>query len=601
MMGLISRLEKAKSPSRETRQYAAAKFSRLTASWNPTTSSADTELVSSLHALRNRSRQLIRDNSYAKRAKTIVINNVVGSGINMEPQVRNRQGNLVTPVNDAIEEAWCEWSRPENCHTGGKLSFADLERQTMGQIFEAGEVLIRKWYRPFGPMGFPFALELIEAERLADEFSKPAVATDMALYRMGVERDQFGRPVAFWLRQFHPGELRFPAGLEPNIYFRVPAPEMFHLYVCDRWPQTRGEPWLHCAARRLNDMDGYAEAEIVRARGVASIMGVITTPDEGPNDNPDPAGQPQFALEPGAVERLAPGETFEIQSANVPSANMDPFMRLMLREVAAGAGASYESLSRDYSQSNYSSSRLALLDDRDIWRVLQQFFIRTFREPLHREWLQQGVMSRALSAIDLADYGNSPSKYEAVSFKPRGWSWVDPTKEVDAYIKARRAGLMSVSQIVALTGGGVDLEDTWAEIAAETQDAKDKGLIFTTDPSQILEKSESDATAVAPPPAGGEPPAIDGEGDRKADQQLEIADGIVKALAHLIDGQRELSRRVDSLPAPVVNIAPQPVYVDTPDVKVNVTLPDSRKRELEIVERDEDGRATKVIERRAAA
>ena len=49
---------------------------------------------------------------------------------------------------------------------------------------------------------------------------------------------------------------------------------------------------------------------------------------------------------------------------------------LLWLALAAGCGPSYESLSRDYSQSNYSSSRLSLLDDRDLWRVLQQWWLR---------------------------------------------------------------------------------------------------------------------------------------------------------------------------------------------------------------------------------
>ena len=53
-------------------------------------------------------------------------------------------------------------------------------------------------------------------------------------------------------------------------------------------------------------------------------------------------------------------------------------MRFMLREIAAGTGVSYESLSRDYSQSNYSSSRLALIDDRDLWRVFQTLVYSKF-------------------------------------------------------------------------------------------------------------------------------------------------------------------------------------------------------------------------------
>ncbi|MGH7605421.1 MAG: phage portal protein [Gemmatimonadaceae bacterium] len=570
--------------------YAGAMQSRLTANWQAQTASSDSELWSSMTLLRNRSRQLIRDNSYAKRAKIIVVNNVIGSGISMEPKVKNQRGTLMSAVNDDIESAWGDWSRAENCHTGGKLHFCDLERQSFGQIFEAGEIMIRKHYQPFGSSKVPLALELIESERIADDVLTP-VAGVSQFYRLGVERDEFGRPVAFWLRKYHPGEIRY-AGADPNLLFRLPAEQAFHLYVVDRWPQTRGEPWLHAAMRRLNDMDGYAEAEITAARAAACYMGIIETPDEqGMADGPpQEGGVPEFELAPGAVPRLAPGEKFNDFSPNRPNSQMDPFMRLMLREVAAGVGPSYESLSRDYSQSNYSSSRLALLDDRDLWRVFQQFFVRSFREPLHREWLRQAVYAKAISSISTADYVAQPAKFEAVSFKPRGWSWIDPTKEVDAYKQARRAGFISTSQIVALTGGGADLDETWDEIAAENESAQEKGIVVTTDPGKILESCETDATAAVPDPNAGNQ-QLSAEAQAYSDRAIELVGAV-----------RDLASVTAAVKPPVVNISPQPVVVNTPNVNVDVApaqvhleMPQrSEVDQAEVMERD-GSRLAKVV------
>jgi capsid protein len=117
------------------RMYANAKSSRLTNGWNAPDNSADSELISSLRVLRGRSRALVRDAPYAKRAKVVVVNNVIGTGIGMQAQVKNRNGKLIVEVNAAIEAAWHEWCEAENCHTGGRLHFADLERQLMGQVF----------------------------------------------------------------------------------------------------------------------------------------------------------------------------------------------------------------------------------------------------------------------------------------------------------------------------------------------------------------------------------------------------------------------------------------------------------------------------------
>jgi lambda family phage portal protein len=498
-MGIIDRLDR-RLPEKKTsvRMYAGAKQSRLTAGWSQTNSSADSELVSSLTTLRSRSRALVRDAAFAKRAKVIVQNNVVGSGIGMQAQVRTSRGDLSKRVNDAIESTWNTWARADNCHTGGIMHFADLERAALGQVFEAGEVLIRKHYGRFGNSSVPLALELIEAERLADEYHVPGPTAEGAAVRMGVETDKFHRPIAYWLRDGHPGEGRWVDGTSQRLE-RVPAEQIIHLRIVDRWPQTRGEPWMHAALRKLNDLDGYSEAEIIAARAAASYMGFIESPEEYGHETEN--GGREVTLEPGIVERLSTGEKFTGFAPNRPNSGADPFLRYMLREIAAGIGVSYESLSRDYSQSNYSSSRLALIDDRDLWRMLQLWFIRSLREPLHREWMQMAVLSRATGVIGIEEYSNDPTKFEAVRFKPRGWSWIDPTKEVEAYKQAVRCGFTTVSDVIALTGAGRDIEDVLDERRTELDLMEEQELTFDTDP----QADPAPGAATAPPAPEPEP------------------------------------------------------------------------------------------------
>lgn len=461
------------------RQYANARVSRLNSDWRTITSSADSELWTSLRVLRDRSRSLVRDSNYAKRAKAIVVNNVIGTGIGLQAQVKTTRGGLNQSINDSIEAAFREWSRARYCHTGGVLHLSDLERAAVGQIFEAGEVFFRKHYRSFGGSRIPFALELIESERIAEEYQSVSPPPDGGTVRLGIEVDRYDRPIAYWIRERHPGELRSVPGSSTRIE-RVPADQIIHLYVCDRWPQARGVPWLHTAIERLRDSDGYCEAEIVAARAAACYMGFIKSPEDPVGTTEDAHGNVVRELQAGLIEELGPGEDFIPHSPNRPNTAMEAFMRALLREIAAGVGVSYESLSRDYSQSNYSSSRLALLDDRELWRVLQGWFIRTFREELHREWLQQAVYARAIQGVSVESYVAAQSKFEQVRFKPRGWGWIDPTKEVEAYEKAVRCGFTTVADVIAATAGGQDIEDVLEGRRLELDMMAAKDLTFDT-------------------------------------------------------------------------------------------------------------------------
>lgn len=485
------------------RAYANARSGPTTAGFGGSSTSADAELAMSLTTLRSRSRQMIRDSAYAKRARLLVVNNVVGSGVGLQAQVMTSRGALAVAVNDGIEDAWDEWCEGRNCHTGGALHFSDLERAAMAQVFDAGEAFVRVHFAAFGASQVPLGLELVEAERLAHELVDAAPAAASAEVRMGVEVDGFQRALAYWIRQRHPGDLR--SANAGDLFERVPAAQVFHLRIIDRWPQTRGEPWMHSTARKLDDMNEFSGLEVQAARASAATFATIESEDDSPLSlDDDDDGQPVMSIDPLTVHRLAPNEKLAYHNPQRPNSALDPFMRYMLREVAAGTGPSYESLSRDYSQSNYSSSRLALLDDRDLWRVLQMWWVRSFRQPLHRLWLQQAVLARAVPAIPVSAYLVDPRKYQAVRFKPRGWTWVDPTKEVAAYKEAIKAGMTTLTDVIAQTAGGLDIEDVIKTAKRERELLAEAGIKVDTEvqtPAPASQPAAHAATQASADPA----------------------------------------------------------------------------------------------------
>jgi lambda family phage portal protein len=481
------------------RMYAGAKNGRLM--FSAPTGSANSEIYTSLTTLRARSRALCRDVVYAKRARTVVVNNVIGQGMGMQAQVSNNRKRLMGEVNDPIESAWEQWCKADTCHTGGGLHFGDLERAVMGEVFEAGEVLIRLHRTTFGDSRIPLALELVEAERLADDYEiKPPAGASVT---MGVEHDDFGRPLAYYIHRLHPREMQLTPGRKQDEILRVPAADIIHLKITERWPQTRGVPWLHAAITRLNQLGEFEEAAVIAARIGASKVGFFENPDGDMSALADGEQNGTFTaqVEAGEFTALPPGYKFTSWDPNYPNEVFDPFTRSILRGIAAGVGVSYESLSRDYSQSNYSSSRLALLDDRDLWRTVQAWWIRAFREPLHAQWLQAAVLARA-APIDLMAYANDRARFEAVKFKPRGWSWVDPTKEVAAYKEAEKAGYITKSSVIAMTGGGTDLEDVIRERRRELDMLEEADLETDTTHAEV-----APSTASAPP--NHEPPPDD--------------------------------------------------------------------------------------------
>lgn len=507
------------------RMYANARGSRFNTGLGAGgSSSADAELSSSLTQLRAASRQMVRDAPYAKRARAIVVNNVIGPGIGMQAQVKTTRDGLNKRVNTDIEEQWCEWARAENCHTGGAVHFNDLERMAMGQVFDTGECFIRVHLSAFGESKVRLALELVEAERLADNIAPPGPALAGADIRQGVEVDKFGRALAYWVRTRHPGDIHGFPGQTIDQFERVDASEMFHLRIVDRWPQTRGEPWMHTAIRKLDSMEQYSTSELRAAQADATTFGSVKTTavDGGPlatnkQEQVEDGAKPEMHIEDGVIIDLEPGEELNYHTPTRPNTGIDQFLRYMLREVAAGIGVSYESLSRDYSQTTFSSGRLAILDDRDTWRVLQQWWLRSFRVRLHRLWLQQAVLGGVIASVPIDQYMTGREKFEAVKFKCRGWSWIDPTKEVAAYKEAEKAGYISAEDIIAQTANGLDIEDVVDAIVRSRELYEAADIVRDTDVA-------ANNAAAAGKSAEGAAPAADPGEDAPPDPQDEPAD-----------------------------------------------------------------------------
>jgi len=500
-MNPLQMIPRAGAAQTGKRQYNGAGFGRLLSDWVASSTSADAESRMAIRTLRNRVREMGRNNDHVANALRAIQNNIIGQGVTLQAQVKRGRGpgagKLDAAANDAIEKEFALWKRKDSCHTAGVLSFFEIERLMARSTPESGEIFVRMIRQRMGRSKVPFSLEVIEADLLDENYNGEYEGRQI---RMGVEVNKWFRPVAYWFFTQHPGDIQF--GSQGNLEqrrIRIPAEEIIHLFQTDRPGQTRGIPWFASALTRLRHMSGYEEATVIAARSSACQMGFIETPDPEYEGDSVMDGERVSQFEPGRITTLSPGEKFTAFNPTQPSGLLDPFMRYMLRGVAAGVGVSYETLSKDYSQSNYSSSRLALLDDRDTWRTLQQWMIENFHQRVYEAWLEMAVMSNTLT---LPGYEVDPRRYEDVRWIPRGWNWIDPAREIAAYKTAVRSGFMTLTDVVSQNGG--DIDELFHTRARELEMCDELDLIFDTDPEMTTEQGQAQPPPVAdaPDPAG---------------------------------------------------------------------------------------------------
>jgi lambda family phage portal protein len=457
------------------RTYAGAQSSRLNFNWIASGTSADSEILSSRAKLTQRTRQLCRDNVYVRQAQRSICLNVVGNGTRMQAQVRKqRGGKLDKKINDHIEMEWKKWGRYDSCSANGRECLADIERIIVKQLFEAGEVFVRVIRKPFGRSTVPLSLELLEPEQLDGDYAGKTKSKNNE-WRLGIERDSFNRAVRYAFFRNHPGDTSFPSA-PGQMHMFIPANEIMHLYISDRPSQSRGVSWLASSLQDMHHLAGFQESQVVRARASSALMGFITTNDPDGLTGDDVYDNERVSeFQPGAWKYLGPNESVQVPDLDAPNGEFEPFMRAMLRSLASGCGISYESVSKDFSMTNYSSSRLSLLEDRDHYRMIQSYIEERFLQPLFDQWLELAVLS---GNLDLPGYEIEPERYRRVRWLFRGWSWVDPQKEISAAVMAVKAGFKTQAEVISESGG--DIEELMPARKNEIEQAEQLGLNFDT-------------------------------------------------------------------------------------------------------------------------
>ena len=346
----------------------------------------------------------------------------------------------------------------------------------VGALVESGEVFFRIVRKKFGKSKVGLALEIIESDLVDDEYTGKVLRKGNE-WRMGIEVDKFGRPQRYAFLNRHPGDYWFKDTYnEHQKHTIVPANDIIHLFLPERPAQNRGVPFFSSIMDDMHQLSGYEAAAVIRARAGASLMGFISS-SEGELEADDVEAEQRLTdFEAGVFKYLNPGEEITVPNISSPDSQYESFVRAKIRRFASGLGCSYETISRDFSETNYSSSRLSLLEDREHWKMLQTFFVENFHQRIFEEFLDAAVLSGILK---LPDYELNPERYLSPKWQTRGWSWVDPKKEIEAFRLGEAAGYYTKSQIMSMLGK--DFDDNVEQIKAEKETLSDVGVQLDLD------------------------------------------------------------------------------------------------------------------------
>lgn len=476
--------------------YDAAKQGRRTDTWIAGGTGANSEIANALPAIRNRARDLARNNPIATSIVRKLTAKTIGAGI--VPRLISTEPGAARRKNaQAIWEAFSD-----NCDPEGLHDFYGLMNVLARAVFESGEALLRFLPRPAAwKMQVPLQLQVLEGDYL--DQSRNRALPDGGAIIQGVQYDQFGRRQGYWLFRQHPGDMwvQITGGLISEF---VPADQVLHVFEALRPGQARGVSIFTPVALKLRDIDDYDDAELMRNK-IAACFAAFVTRQAGNVGSPLAAATAADTgginastrrierVSPGMIQYLNMGEEVTFGQPSTTAGYIE-FVRAQFQLVAAGCGVTYSMATGDLSQANFTQHRAGMID---FWDQLDQWqwlmFIRQAHKPV---WKRVFQLAAATGQWELAD----PAREK---WYPPARRMTSPKEETDAERERARSG--TVPLISAISATGEDPEEVLEEIALGNKLLDHYGLVLDTDPRKVGRVSASSAPSpgvnpLAPPP-----------------------------------------------------------------------------------------------------
>lgn len=457
-------------------QFRGAEQSRIRADWILGTSSSTAPAMERA-TLRERSRDLNRNDAVASGATETLGINIVGNGLQLQSRLRAHRLGVTEErgkeLQAQVEQIWTDWK--PSADSSNLCDFDELQFLALRKIVEDGEIIAlpimanEKW------RAIKRAVELIEADRLVNH----QATLSLSSVDSAIETGDRGQPVAYWIEKAkqNPGQksesVRIAARDDKG------RPKILHLFPVRRPGQLRGVPWFSPVVTLFKDLADTIEAEVVAARVSACLAVFVTMNDPSfgalgnQTDTESSTNARIQSIEPGLVGYLRPGESINTLAPSRPGDTFAPFVEMVLRMIGSSIGLPYELLTKDFSKTNYSSARAAILEGRRMFTAWRSWFGRKFCQPLYDLVIEEAYL-RGL--LDVKDFYENRAEYTRAQWLGGGWGWVDPVKEVEASRKAVDYGLSTLADEAA--GQGRDWEEILEQQKREQDKAASLGVVI---------------------------------------------------------------------------------------------------------------------------
>jgi lambda family phage portal protein len=478
--------------------------------WYPWIRSPDSEINLHRDQMVARSRDLARNDGWASGGITRILDNTVGAHMRLSANPDYLALSMFAKGFDAVwadefrraaEALWRGYSEDIGHYNdvSRELTISQQLRLALRHKLVDGDSLIVAYWMPErigrGGAKYATAFQLVDPDRL----SNPYQMIDSKHLRGGVEIDQHGVPIAYHIRKAEQND--WYNAHESMVWERIEREDpdgwrrVIHDFERDRANQHRGIGIFTPVLKHAKMLARYYGVEL-QAATVATIFGTYVTSPYDPamiEAAMDSAGDGELGfyqelradwakerpamLNNVRVPTLAPGEEIKQVAAAHPHTGFEDFAHEMLRSIAAALGVSAEQITQDWSKTNYSSARAALLES---WKTLTrrntEFKVGT-ATPIYACWLQEAMERGDLDDVlprNAPDFIDAATAYTRCDWLGVARGWVDPVKEKQGAILGLDGGLSTLKRECAEQG--LDWEEVLHQRAIEVDTFKRLGL-----------------------------------------------------------------------------------------------------------------------------
>ncbi len=479
----------ARMPAKASRDAGARRGSL--ADWHGPQVYSPAQEAGERQLMQRRTADLAANDWAAHSAIDAISFNSVGTGLKphstIPAKILGIEKEEAAAIGEQMEWLFAQWMLEADAR--GMLHFFDLQNLGLRTLLAQGEllhlpVMFSEADREKYGKTFSFCLQTLSPSRLLTPLDKMA---DTSI-KDGIAFTPFGRPESYYIAtpSVNLGGSAFLNALTSNDFTCVKAftghrKGIFHLFKYEQDEQIRGISVFAPGISLFHNLSDTINYELY-AQLIAASFPVFIEQEKG-MELPSFVEEETTAyseekkyyqrIEEGQILYGEAGEKPHVLESSRPSNNFSAFTEIVTRAMASTVGIPYESLTKDFSKTNYSSARAALNEAWKLYSWYRNFFAGHYC---------QHVWEMVLEEAFLRGMFTLPKKAKGFYEARRFWcnadwigpakGFVDPVKEIEATVLALKNNLMTYADAWAERGG--DLDEGLEQMAEER---KQMGLL----------------------------------------------------------------------------------------------------------------------------